>query len=123
MATNGFGDYFKELRINRGFTLRQFCEKHGFDPGNISKLERGIFPAPESPEKLEEYAKALGLRKGSDEWLRFFDLAVISNKDLGLLHLRNEQLIEKLPVLFRTLDNKELTEEKLDAILELIRKA
>ena len=123
MASKQFGDYFKELRIKKGLTLRQFCEKYEFDPGNISKLERGLFPAPHSEEKMEDYAKALGVKKGSDEWIEFFDLAAVSNKDLGMTRLKNEQLIEKLPVLFRTLDNKELTEEKLDKILELIKKA
>lgn len=123
MANKQFGDYFKELRIQKGLTLRQFCEKHEFDPGNISKLERGLFPAPHSEEKLAAYAKALGVKKGSDEWIEFFDLAAISNQDLGMMKLKNAQLIEKLPILFRTLDNKELTEEKLDKILELIRKA
>ena len=36
---------------------------------------------------------------------------------------KNEDLIQRLPVLFRTLDNKELTEEKLDQIIELIKRA
>ena len=39
-----FGSYFKELRTKKGRTLRRFCELHGFDPGNISRLERGVFP-------------------------------------------------------------------------------
>ncbi|MBI2457639.1 MAG: helix-turn-helix transcriptional regulator [candidate division NC10 bacterium] len=56
-------------------TLRQFCEGHGYDPGNISKLERGLLPPPESKEKLTEYAKALKIRRGSDAWYQFFDLA------------------------------------------------
>jgi hypothetical protein len=30
-----FGTYFKERRIKLGLTLRQFCEKHSMDPGNL----------------------------------------------------------------------------------------
>lgn len=41
-----FGDFFKEKRIQKGFTLRGFCKAHGLDPGNISKLERGMLPPP-----------------------------------------------------------------------------
>lgn len=118
-----FAEFFKKKRTVLGLTLRQFCQKNGFDPGNISKLERGIFAAPQTEEKLGEYAKALRLKKGTDEWIRFFDLAAISNHHLGMMKLRNEKIIEKLPVLFRTLDNKELTEEKLDQIIELIKEA
>lgn len=40
-----------------------------------------------------------------------------------MMKLKNEAIIEKLPVLFRTLDNKELTSEKLDQIIELIKQA
>lgn len=124
METNlAFSEFFKEKRTALGLTLRQFCQKYGFDPGNISKLERGVFAAPQNEEKLGEYAKALKLTRGSEDWVKFFDLAAISNRDLGMMKLKNEHLIEKLPVLFRTLDNKELTEEKLNDIIELIKKA
>ncbi len=121
--SKAFSEFFKEKRTALGLTLRQFCQKNGFDPGNISKLERGVFAAPQTEEKLEDYAKALKLKKGSDEWIQFFDLAVISNRDLGMMKLKNESIIEKLPVLFRTLDNKELTPEKMDEIIELIKRA
>lgn len=124
MAMNkSFGEFFKEKRMTLELTLRQFCQKNGFDPGNISKLERGVFTAPQTEEKLEDYAKALQLKKGSDEWVAFFDLAAVSNRDLGMMKLKNEVIIEKLPILFRTLDNKELTPEKLDQIIELIKQA
>ncbi len=123
MSAKNFAEFFKEKRISRGLTLRQFCQKNGFDPGNISKLERGVFMAPQSEEKLEEYAKALGLKKGSDEWIEFFDLAAVSNRNLDMIKLNNEKLIERLPLLFRTLDNKDLTDEKLDQIIELIKQA
>lgn len=118
-----FAAFFKEKRMALGLTLRQFCQKKGFDPGNISKLERGVFAAPQSEEKLEEYAKALRLKKGDTDWINFFDLAAISNRNLDTMRLNNENLIEKLPVLFRTLDNKELTAEKLDQIIEMIKQA
>jgi transcriptional regulator with XRE-family HTH domain len=58
-----FGEHFRQLREKTGLSLRSFCLAHGFDPGNISRLERGAFLPPESPEKLREYAKALKLRK------------------------------------------------------------
>lgn len=121
--TTGFGEFFKQKRMGVGFTLRQFCQQNGFDAGNISKLERGVFAAPQSEEKLEEYAKALKLKRGSADWIEFFDLAAVSNRNLDLMKIKNGDLIKRLPVLFRTLDNKELTEDKLDQIIELIKRA
>ena len=118
-----FGEFFKELRARRRLTLRQFCEDNGFDPGNISKMERGVFPAPRSEDKLEEYAKALGLKKGSAEWLDFFDRASVSNRTFNVKELKNEALIHKLPALFRTLDNKKVDGKKLDELIELIKQS
>ncbi|OGQ06179.1 MAG: hypothetical protein A2W61_01195 [Deltaproteobacteria bacterium RIFCSPLOWO2_01_44_7] len=118
-----FGEFFKQKRIGLGVTLRQFCQQNGFDAGNISKLERDVFAAPQSEEKLEEYANALKLERGSADWIEFFDLAAVSSRNLDLMKIKNEDLIQRLPVLFRTLDNKELTEEKLDQIIELIKRA
>jgi len=117
-----FGSYFKEVRIKRRLTLRQFCEKFGFDPGNISKLERGLLPPPQSKIKLEQYAQALGLRKGSSAWYEFFDLAAASRGQIPEEILADDKLVKKLPVLFRTLRGEKVPEEKLDELIETIRK-
>ncbi len=103
-------------------TLRQFCEKNGFDPGNISKLERSILPPPHSPEKLYAYAIALNIKDGDDEYLEFFDLAAASSMNFSVNKISDQELINKLPVLFRTLDNKELTMEKLNRIINVVEK-
>ena len=117
-----FGNYFKGLRIKRRMTLRGFCEKFGFDAGNISKLERGLFPPPQSREKLEQYAQALGLKKGTTAWYEFFDLAAASRGQIPKEILANDYLVAKLPVLFRTLRGERVPEEKLDELIEAIRK-
>ena len=116
-----FGELFKKLRLQLGMTLRQFCEENDFDPGNISKLERGLLPAPQSEKKLKSYMKALSIRPGDDEYIEFFDLAVVSNKNFVVKNIENQDLLNKLPVLFRTLDKKGLTEEKLEKIIKIVR--
>src|ERR1700733_9191117 len=75
MASTAFGSLLKRLRLKTGKTLREFCGEHGLDPGNYSRLERGIFPPPSGSELLEKYAHCLGLKPGTDEWLEFFDVA------------------------------------------------
>ena len=116
-----FGELFKKLRLQLGMTLRQFCEENDFDPGNISKLERGLLPAPQSEKKLRSYTKALSIRPGDDEYIEFFDLAAVSNKNFKVKNIENQDLLNKLPVLFRTLDKKGLTEEKLEKIIKIVR--
>ncbi|MBI2116108.1 MAG: helix-turn-helix transcriptional regulator [candidate division NC10 bacterium] len=123
MPKSPFGSLFKELRIRQKVTLRQFCEGHGYDPGNISKLERGLLPPPESKEKLTEYAKALKIRRGSDAWYQFFDLARASRGKLPPEILRKRDVVARLPLLFRTLRGQKVSEQKLNELIEMIRRA
>jgi transcriptional regulator with XRE-family HTH domain len=117
-----FGAFFKELRVKKGWTLRRFCEANGYDPGNISRLERGVFPPPESPQKMREYAKALGLKQGSEQWIEFFDRAAASRGQIPVDLRADEELVGRLPVLFRTLRGRKVTPEKLDQLVEMIRR-
>lgn len=118
-----FGEYFKRLRVMQGATLRDFCIEKGFDAGNISKLERGLLPPPQNEGKLAEYAAALGIRRGSTEWYEFFDLAAADSGIVPQDLLSDSRVVSRLPAFFRTLRNKKLTAEKLDALIERLRKA
>lgn len=115
-----FGDFFKARRIALGFTLRQFCLDNKLDPGNMSKLERGLFPPPQH-EKLEEYAKLLQLKEGSDDWYKFFDLAAAEAGKIPQDILTNEEVVKKLPILFRTLRGKKIPDEKLNRLVRKLK--
>ena len=123
MPKSPFGSHFKELRIRQKMTLRQFCDAHGYDPGNISKLERGLLPPPESDAKLTDYAKALKIRRGSDTWYQFFDLARASRGKLPPEILRKRDVVARLPLLFRTLRGQKVSDQKLNELIEMIRRA
>jgi transcriptional regulator with XRE-family HTH domain len=110
------------MRMRKGWSLRRFCEAHGYDPGNISRLERGVFASPESPRKLREYAKALALKEGSEEWIEFFDRAAAARGQLPADLQADEKLLGRLPILFRTLRGGKVTPEKLDQLVDLIRR-
>ena len=117
-----FGEFFRERRIALKKTLRQFCLENGLDAGNLSRLERGRVPPPKR-HKLEEYARLLELKEGSDEWFKFFDLA---DADAGRLPQdlqENERILDKVPVLFRTLRGQKVSHEELDNLMDLLRKA
>jgi len=118
-----FGEFFKEKRISLKKTLRQFCMENGLDPGNISKLERGLMPPPQGSDKLEEYAKYLHIKKGTDDWYKFFDLAAVEAGRIPDELLNDANIAASLPILFRTLRGKKISEKKLDELVEMIRKA
>jgi transcriptional regulator with XRE-family HTH domain len=123
MATNAFGKLLKEYRQRTGLTLREFCLKHGIDAGNFSRLERGRFSPPQKEALLEKYAVALGLTRGSEEWIEFFDSAAAARGEIPKDLLDDEQLVAKLPLLFRTLRGNQVPPDKLEALIERIRKA
>ncbi len=115
-----FGEFFKTKRVALGKTLRQFCLENELDPGNISKLERGLFPPPQQ-EKLEEYAKLLGIKRGADDWGRFFDLAGAEAGKIPKDILSDKEVVEQLPILFRTLRGKKVSNEKLNKLVRKIK--
>lgn len=122
MGGNFFGEFFKKKRMELSKTLRQFCLENSLDPGNISKLERGILPPPQTEEKLKHYARCLKIKKGSDDWYEFFDLAHASSGRIPEEILSDEQLLSKLPMVFRTLRGQKLTREQLNRLAEEIKK-
>ena len=118
-----FGEFFKVRRIAIKKTLRQFCVENGLDPGNISKLERGLLPPPQSREKLEEYASYLKIKKGSDDWYTFFDLAAAETGRIPEDIMTKEKIEDKLPILFRTLRGQKVSDEKLEELVKMLKKA
>ena len=118
-----FSAKLKEIRVNMGLTLREFCLQNGLDPGNYSKLERGHFPPPESHDLLEKYATALGLKPGSSEWLELFDLAAAERGRIPEDLMSDEDVVDKLPVLFRTIRGMPLSPEQLEQLVEQVRRS
>ena len=118
-----FGECFQHHRAALGLTLRKFCQVNGFDPGNISKLERGIHQAPEDRDILAKYARVLGLVEGTAAWREFSDFAAADRGRLPDELLADSELVKRLPALLRTIDDKKLTPAQLDRLIELIRQA
>src|SRR4030042_4148896 len=108
-----FGEFFKQNRIDLKKTLRQFCTENKLDPGNVSRLERGLMQPPQGSDKLEEYARDLQIKKGTDDWYKFFDLARIEAGRIPDELLQDETLVASLPILFRTLRGQKMSEKKL----------
>lgn len=121
-TTMTFGEFFKEQRISRKKTLRQFCMDNKFDPGNISRLERGGMAPPQDAELLERYAKALGIKKGTDDWYTLFDLAAADRGIIPQDLMSDQEVVRMLPAFFRTLRGQKPTEDEMKKLAEKIKK-
>ena len=115
-----FGEFFKTKRQALGMTLREFCLKHALDPGNLSRLERGLLPPPQDHGRLAQYAKYLELKSGSDDWYTFFDLAAAAKGRLPEELLQDEALVAKLPLVFRTLRGNRITDQQLNTLAQRV---
>lgn len=118
--TQNFGEFFREKRVRAGFTLRSFCVRFGLDPAYISRVERGLLTPPEDKEKLEGLAQALGIKRGTTDWISFFDLAYLSKGKVPQDILDHKKSAQYLPLLFRTARGERLSKKKVEELVDLI---
>ena len=118
-----FGEFIKQIRERQRLGLREFCLKNAHDPSNWSKIEREVLAPPRDEERLRAWARQLGLKEGSEDWLKFFDLAAVDSGRIPDYILKDERLVAQLPVFFRTISGQKPSREDLEKLLELIRSA
>ncbi len=118
-----FGQIFKRLRIASGQTLRSFCAANDYDPGNISKIERGRMLPPSSRKLVEGYAKSLGVKRGSQDYQSLIDSAAAECGRVPDDLMGDRELVDKLPVLFRALRDSKPHTDGLDELIDKIRRA
>jgi transcriptional regulator with XRE-family HTH domain len=119
-----FGECFRDIRIHTEPSLRKFCAKHGFDPGNISKLERGLMTPPRTEARLQRYVKALGIKRGSDQYnllLRYAIASKTADRYQRIFeNVHDENLVRRLPDLISQIDSPSFNEQKLNALFEAL---
>lgn len=115
-----FGEFVKILRSEQRLGLREFCVRYEHDPSNWSKIERGVIPPPKDLGLQEKLAAQLGLEPGTERWNEFFDLASAANCMLPY-DLRDSQVIEMLPLIFRTVRGTKPTEDELRRVISHIK--
>lgn len=118
-----FGEFFRQKRISLGFTLRSFCERYNYDPGNISRLERNILSPSIDKQKLEGYAAALKIKRDSEEWVLFHDLAHFAKGQIPKDIINQKETCRYLPFLLRTVSGKKLSKAKLEKLIKLINES
>jgi hypothetical protein len=81
-----------------------------------------VLPPPRDEDTLGTWARHLGLKQGSEEWLKFFDYAAVDSGRIPDYILKDEEF-DPLPVFFRTLSGQKPSREDLEKLVELIRSA
>lgn len=123
MNNQNFGKFFRLKRIELGLTLRAFCLRYNYDPGNISRLERNILSPSLDNDKLAALATALQIKRDSQEWVLFHDLAHAAKGQIPEDIKNNPDVSQYLPLLFRTIRGKKLSKDKLKSLIQLLRKS
>ncbi len=116
-----FGEFIKQIRERQRLGLREFCLENGCDPSNWSKIEREVLPPPRDEDTLRTWAKQLGLKQGSDDWLKFFDYAAVDSGRIPDYVLKDAKLVAQLPAFFRTLSGNKPSNVELENLIKLLR--
>jgi len=114
-----FGNCLRDLRIKAGFGLRSFAKMVDMQPSNLSLIENSKVNPPRDKDILFKLAKALKLKKGTEDWGQFFDLAVQDIDSLPADIATDKATRDLLPIMLRTVANAKLSKEE---ILKLIKK-
>ena len=118
-----FGQYFKERRMELGFTARKFAKEKGYDVGYISRLENNLIAPPAEKEKVAALGHALELTEGTKDWEKFLDLVAIARNEIPEDLRSNEMAVKMLPAFYRSLRDKNLDKAEIDKLLELLEES
>ena len=120
MSSQDFGQLLRTWRLEAGYGLRQFAKVVGELPSNLSAIENGARAPWRNMEKLRGVAGALALDEGSENWDRFF---IAARREDALPPDIDRLLQRQLNVaLLRTVDEMQLSDEELAALVEGLRK-
>lgn len=115
-----FASFVRVKRIAAGLTLREFCRQTGFDASNWSKIERSLLTPPQSKNVLETIAAVLRIESGNQDYKELMDLAALASVPQDLIE---PEILDQLPVFFRTVRGEKPTEEELNTLISKIRSA
>ncbi|PKL48761.1 MAG: hypothetical protein CVV39_03980 [Planctomycetes bacterium HGW-Planctomycetes-1] len=118
-----FGQMLKRIRVEEAdIGLRAFANMIDMKPSNLSNIERGRISPPASKEAIDKICDALGLAANDSRRDELFDLAAKTAHRIPADVAETIKENPGVPVLVRTVANKQLTEEKLKELSEYIKK-
>lgn len=113
-AEESFGQLLKKIRIEKAnIGLRRFAELVEIQPSNLSNMERGKIPPPANSKTIKCICDTLGLSKSDSLRSQLFDLAAHKSNRIPADVADIVKQNAGVPVLVRTVNNKQLSEDKL----------
>lgn len=97
--TQLFGALVRRRRGEMRISLRGCARKAAMDPGNLSKIERGLERPPQDEAVLDRICAALVL--GATEARHLKDIALLDNGRIPSDILENDDLMASIPALLR----------------------
>lgn len=124
MKRKHFGEYLRSLRLEKRIGLRQFAKAVGILPSNLCHIESGRHSSHQGKEFIEKVAKALQLEEGSKEYEKLFDLAAHPGEIPADVkeYFNEHDLMQKLPVMARTIKNSKMTRTQIERLIEDLKK-
>ena len=118
-----FGGLLKAIRVEESdIGLRAFADLIDMKPSNLSNIERDRIPPPANREAIVRICDALGLAKNDQRRENLFDLAAEAKNRIPADVAAAVKNQPGVPVLVRTVANKQLSEKKLRELAEYIKK-
>jgi len=118
-----FGGLLKRIRVQEAdIGLRAFADLINMKPSNLSNIERGRIPPPASRKAIETICDALGLSSDDPRREELFDLAAKTKNRIPADVADAVRAQPGVPVLVRTVANKQLSEKKLRELAEYVKK-
>ena len=116
-----FGEFIKEKRLAKGLGLREFCKMIEVDASNWSKVEREQLAPPQDPQKLQRIAQILEISEEDADWNMLCDYASVDAGKIPPYLMSDKEVIESLPIFFRTIGSVKPTQQELAALIAKIR--
>ena len=118
-----FGGMLKKLRLEEAnIGLRTFASMINMKPSNLSNIERNKIAPPANRKTIDLICDTLGLSKDNQRRAELFDLAAEGQSRVPADVADTVKQQPGVPVLVRTIANKQLSEEKLKELAEYIKK-
>ncbi len=117
-----FGESIKEARLMKDIGLREFCRLLSIDASNWSKVERGLLSPPQDEKKLKQIAKILEIDTKSEQFSELKDMASVGSGIIPKDILSDKEVVDSLPMFFRTVRSEKPSTEELRRLIDKIKK-
>jgi transcriptional regulator with XRE-family HTH domain len=117
-----FGDLVRGRRAELRLSLRDFAMRADVDAGNLSKLERGRLNPPQDAAVLDRICVALEWDPQGNPAQELRDIAAVENGRIPEDLLNDEEVLSRMPLLLRTVHNRQLDHEEIEKLIDVIRR-